>query len=152
MDDKLVKPLLLKLYNELEKAINIIEQHDLLIPVLNELSLQENGNITFFDNDLLNMMNNYKEIEDNYENMKDVQIKRFIEYVQNIFFMSNNIKKKLIKYINKYRGITSLYVVQKKCHGINNPSNLNKLIELLDEFKSFNGTKIDWNQLCPFFE
>ncbi|OUM70488.1 hypothetical protein PIROE2DRAFT_1355 [Piromyces sp. E2] len=128
MDDKLVKPLLLQLYNGLESAINIIEQHDLLIPVLNELSLQENGNITFFDSDLLNIMNNYKEIDDNYENMKDVQIKRFIE------------------------GITSLYVVQKKCHGINNPSSLNKLIELLDEFKSFNGTKIDWNQLWPFFE
>ncbi|ORX47608.1 hypothetical protein BCR36DRAFT_413548 [Piromyces finnis] len=128
MDDKLVKPLLLQLYNGLENAINIIEQHDLLIPVLNELSLQENGNISFFDADLLNIMDNHKEIEDNYENMKDIQIKRFIE------------------------GITSLYVVQKKCHGISNPSTLNKLIELLEEFKSFNGTKIDWNQLWPFFE
>jgi len=128
MDDTLVKPLLKQLYKGLEYAINIIEQHDLLIPVLNELSLQENGNISFFDNDLLDIMNNHKSVEENYENMKDVQIKRFIE------------------------GITSLYVVQKKCHGINNPSNLNKLIELLDQFKSFNGTKIDWNQLLPFFE
>ncbi|ORX86845.1 hypothetical protein BCR32DRAFT_264737, partial [Anaeromyces robustus] len=42
MDDKLVIPLLQQLYNGLEHAINIIEQHDLLIPVLNELSLQEN--------------------------------------------------------------------------------------------------------------
>lgn len=127
MDDKLVKPLLLQLYKGLENAINIIEQHDLLIPVLNELSLQENGNISFFDEDLLNIMDNDKEIEENYENMKDVQVRRFIE------------------------GIISLYTVQKKCHGIN-PSNLNKLVELLDEFKSFNGTKIDWNQLYPFFE
>ncbi len=79
MDDTLVKPLLLQLYKGLEYAINIIEQHDLLIPVLNELSLQENGNISFFDSDLLDIMNNHKNIEENYENMKDVQIKRFIE-------------------------------------------------------------------------
>jgi len=79
MDDKLVKPLLLQLYKGLENAINIIEQHDLLIPVLNELSLQENGNISFFDEDLLNIMDNDKEIEENYENMKDVQVRRFIE-------------------------------------------------------------------------
>jgi len=110
MDDRLVKPLLLQLYKGLEKAISIVEQHDLLIPVLNELSLQENGNISFFDSDLLYMMENNKEIDENYENMKDVQIKRYIE------------------------GIISLYMVQKKCHGLN-PSNLNKLIELLDEFK-----------------
>lgn len=78
MDEKLVKPLLLQLYKGLEKAINIIEQHDLLIPVLNELSLQENGNISFFDNDLLDMMKNNKEIDESFDNI-DVQIKRFIE-------------------------------------------------------------------------
>ena len=79
MDDALIKPLLLQLYKGLEYAIIIIEQHDLLIPVLNELSLQENGNISFFDSDLLDIMDNHKSIEESYENMKDVQIKRFIE-------------------------------------------------------------------------